>query len=857
MVRVPFGSRELMGYVMAPDTQGPAEGRKYKLKAISEVVVPEPLFGPDLVALVEFISTYYMYPPGLCVKEILPGGLSPKLRLGYRLTDKGMELAGGQGGPAGTVAPGESAEATGSFRLAGSTGSAGNDGPVRPADAAGEALGLLAEAYPEVVPATKVGGLGQAIRGLVKNGLAEAVNELDGRGMGFSYEWYLTPKAPPETLPRLGPKEKELYALVKDAPPTPLAHYRQVLEFDPLLQAKNLVRKDLLEMDKRERFRDDPSRAINFVSPVVEKLTEDQARAVEAINGAIDRNEPAGFLLFGVTGSGKTEVYLRAAERVLAKGQGVLWLAPEIALTMGLEGRLKERFPNQELSILHSALTPGQRHDHWVALRRGRTRLALGARSAVFAPIADLGLIVVDEEHDWAYKQDEGLKYNGRDLAAWRAQVSGATLVLGSATPSLESYHRAMTGKLTLLRLHSRPGSSVLPEVNIIDLKREGKIQGHIAREVRANLKETFERGEQALMFINRRGLANIPLCLDCGTYLKCPHCSLSLTLHSNFDKFQRLEEDFEEAGQGGGDPAETGRAGGSGAGGGPEPGQAARAIEPDNLLICHSCGYRARPPSHCPTCRSKLVRYLGVGTESLIREMEKSFGKKGLRLDTDSSRLKGGLKEILEGFSKGEADFLVGTQMAAKGHDFSNLTMVGVVEADLGLSLADFRAAERTYQLLSQVSGRAGRRERPGKVFIQTLNPDHYAITSARDHDYESFFENEIAIREELGYPPFSRLALIRFSGPEPNKVEELAQWTADRARELVPSQTRGEVQIFGPAPCALSKLKEKYRHQIMVRAVKSEDRQRLLRKLMPEARKLLSESLTLTVDVDPYHLL
>ncbi|MDR2367429.1 MAG: primosomal protein N' [Deltaproteobacteria bacterium] len=794
MVRVNLNGRELLGYVMGPDNGGPAEGRGYKLKAISQVVVPEPLFGQDLVDLVGFVSRYYMYPPGLCVKEILPGGLSPKLKVGYRITGKGLALVG--------------------------------EGP--------SALGLMAEAYPEAVPAAKVAGRGGPakpgeLRRLLRKGLAEVVYDMDGQWGGFTHEWYVSPVGAEGPLPRLGPKEAEFYGLVKDAPPTPMKHYRDVLGFNPHVQAKNLCRKGLVAMERRERFRDDPSRALSVAPTSIESLTGDQERAVAAINGAIGGGERAGFLLFGVTGSGKTEVYLRAAERALAKGKGVLWLAPEIALTMGLEGRLKERFPGQDLSILHSGLTPGQRHDHWVALRRGRAKLALGARSAVFAPIADLGLIIVDEEHDWAYKQDEGLRYHGRDLAAWRAQASGAVLVLGSATPSLESYHRSLEGKLTLLRLQSRPGLAVLPEVRIIDLRLEGKRYGPIAHQVKANLKDTFERGEQALMFINRRGLANLPLCLSCGEVIKCPHCSLSLTLHSNFDRVC-------EAGEGDDGLAE---------------------LRADNLLVCHGCGYRARPPSVCPKCKSKLFRYLGVGTESLIREMEKSFGKRGLRLDTDSTRLKGGLKDILESFSAGEADFLVGTQMAAKGHDFPNLTMVGVVEADIGLNVADFRAAERTFQLLSQVAGRAGRRERPGAVFIQTRNPDHYSMTSARDHDYETFFANEIAIRRELGYPPFSRMALIRFSGPESGKVEEEAQWAADRARALSAAKAPGEIEIFGPAPCPMTKLKEKYRHQIMVRADRAEDRHRLLRRLLPEVRKRKPVDIGLTVDVDPYNLM
>jgi primosomal protein N' (replication factor Y) len=831
MVLVPFGSREVVGYVMRLDPLGPGAARPFRLKAISKVLVPEPLFGPELPDLVDFISWYYIYPPGLSVKEILPGGLSPKIRASYKLTEEGHSEA---------LAQGEN----------------GSDAMLR-----------LLECYPGALPVASLESKAKELRVLLKNDWAQVVYDIDDLNAGFSYEWYLAPKTPPAEAPRLGPKEKALYALVKDAPPTPIAHYRQLIDGNLMPQSKSLARKGLITIERRERFRDDPSRALSFPPTNIDCLTEDQIAAVTAINEAIEGKEQKGFLLFGVTGSGKTEVYLRAAEKALGMGQGVLWLAPEIALTLGLECRLKERFPNLVYSILHSALTPGQRHDHWVALRRGESKLALGARSAIFAPMSSLGLIIVDEEHDWAYKQDDGLKYHGRDLAAWRAQKDGAVLVLGSATPSLESYQRSLDGKLELLTLKSRPGLAVLPEVKIVDLREEGKMNGSLAAQVRVGLRSTFERGEQALIFLNRRGLANLPMCLSCGEVLKCPHCSLSLTLHSNIDRhgskgvFRDGQGEFPEEAQEGGVGECQAALPVDSQGGQPAKREllspAAAKLRPDNLLVCHGCGYRAKPKGICPKCKSPVVRYIGVGTESLALEIEKNFGKKGLRLDTDSARLKGGLKSVLEGFSNGEADFLVGTQMAAKGHDFSNLTMVGVVEADIGLNLADFRAAERTFQLLSQVSGRAGRREMPGTVYIQTRNPRHYAMTTARDHDYEEFFRNESLIRKELGYPPFSRMALIRLSGPELEAVEELAKRAANLGREIIGPRPDRDVEFFGPAPSPMSKLRDKYRQQMMLRADKASERHRFLREWLPVVRKMLPKNMALIVDVDPYNLM
>ncbi|MDR2442125.1 MAG: primosomal protein N' [Deltaproteobacteria bacterium] len=791
MVMAPFGGRQLLGYVMSC---GPVEtGCRYKLKTITKVIVEEPLFGQDFFELVNFISYYYIYPPGLCVKEILPGGLGPKLKPRMALTDKGIL-----------------------------------EGPQLEGNLA-KAYDLLLETHPEPRLLKDLSGLGEVPQRLCKEGLAEKIYHVDNKGAGFAYEFYLAPAPDPDFRGRIGPKEKILWELVKGCPPTPISHYRNLMD-NPMPQAKSLAAKGLIVIESREKFRDDPNRALNFPAENIGQLTSSQAASLDKILAAITSKEAKGFLLFGVTGSGKTEVYLRAAQAVLERGQGVLWLAPEIALTMGLEGRLKERFPAETISVLHSRLTAGQRHDHWLALCRGNRKMALGARSAVFAPIQDLGLVIVDEEHDWAYKQDDGLRYNGRDLAAWRAQKSGAVLILGSATPSLESYHRASIGKLELLTMGSRPGRAELPEVIIVDRRDEPKGLKHaIADEVRESLKETFERGEQALMFINRRGTANLPMCLACGEALKCPHCNLSLTLHSKIDGFNKTAPEEETHGN----------------------------LSPDSLLVCHSCGYRAKPPSCCPNCGSYLVRYFGVGTESLIKIVERDFGKKGLRLDTDSTKLKGGLKDILERFAQREADFLVGTQMAAKGHDFSLLTMVGVVEADLGINVPDFRASERTFQLLSQVSGRAGRRERPGKVFIQTRLPEHYAMVSAKNHDFETFYQNEIKIRQDLSNPPFSRLALIRVSGLEEPQVSEWANMAADKARELIEKVGLEYLDLIGPAPSPMTKLREKYRYQMMLRAKTHVLRHKLLNLWLPAIRKLLPGGLVLTVDVDPYSLL
>ncbi|MDR2934602.1 MAG: primosomal protein N', partial [Candidatus Adiutrix sp.] len=596
----------------------------------------------------------------------------------------------------------------------------------------------------------------------------------------------------------------------------------------PLPQARSLAAKGLVELSAREVFRDDPERALAPAAPgPPPELTAQQSRALAALETALA--VPGGgreFLLFGVTGSGKTEVYLRAAAKALAAGREVLWLTPEIGLTLGLEGLLKSRLGGDRVAVLHSGLSAAQRHDQWRRIRRGLAPVVLGARSAVFAPLENLGLVVVDEEHDLAYKQDDGLRYHGRDLARWRASQASAVLVLGSATPSFESYQAALSGRLTLLEMNERPGAAALPRVTILDQRAEpARGRRALSPALGRALAETLARGEQALLFLNRRGLASLPMCLKCGQVMECPHCSRSLTLH-------------------GPQYPETGEAGHA-------------ALGREETLVCHACGYRADPPAGCPHCLAPLVRYFGVGTERLLKiAVEACPQARGARLDADSTRRKGGLKNVLDGFGRGEFNLLVGTQMAAKGHDFPNLTLVGVVDADLGLNLPDFRAAERTFQLLSQVAGRAGRGAAPGTVLIQTLNPRHHVLKAAAAHDYRAFFQAEIEARRELGYPPFSRLALIRFSGPEAAEAEAAAAEAAEQGRRLA-AESGARLEILGPAPAPLARLKEQYRFQLLVRGATAEARRLFLAAWLPLAEKAAPPGLKLTADIDPYHFL
>ena len=814
-VLVPLGSRRSVGYVLdLKPAAGPLSGR---LKPIIEIISPEPLFGPSLSRLISFLAGYYFYPPGLCAKEILPGGLSPAL-------DKRLCAAENPGAGASTLI---------SKRPSVLGQLPSSNGPLVGVNGQWPLLGEEAELGLRLTEAGQAGlpfkelekeGYGPAIKKLLASGRAVTRYRLAQRGPRSAAEWWLGP-APqiPDPLPRLGPSARELWDLVKDGPPKPLSYYATYIK-TPLAKGRALAEKGLAVLTQKEIFRDDPDRAIFDDRAPVPNLSPQQEAALTAVKSALDSGRHQGFLLFGVTGSGKTEVYLRAAAAALEQGREVLWLAPEIGLTMGLEGLLKQRFSAERVAVLHSGLTPAQRHDQWLRIRRGLAPVVVGARSAVFAPLENLGLVVVDEEHDWAYKQDDGLRYNGRDLARLRAAEAGAALILGSATPSFETYQAAREGRLSLLKMTERPGSAVLPQVELLDQGAEpSRHRAPLSAVLKKRLGETLARGEQALLFVNRRGMANLPICLKCGEVLKCPHCSRTLTLH------------------GSGAESEDGLA----------------AVERSQVLICHSCGYRADPPKACPSCLSPLFRYFGVGTEKLLKLAADYFPEvRGSRLDTDSVRRRGGLKSILAGFAKGDYNLLVGTQMAAKGHDFPNLTLVGVVDADLGLNLPDFRAAERTFQLLSQVSGRAGRAEAPGTVLVQTLTPRHPVLQAVAAHDYEAFFEHEIQARAELGYPPFGRLALIRLSGPDEAELNHLAETLAEIGRPLARELGPG-LDLMGPVPSPIAKIKDRYRVQFLIRSSSVTTRHQLLSQWLPKARAALPAGLRLAVDVDPYHLL
>ncbi len=558
---------------------------------------------------------------------------------------------------------------------------------------------------------------------------------------------------------------------------------------------------------EEEAVHRDPAGEESFALTQPLELNPEQEAALAAVNAAYDAGESRPILLQGVTGSGKTEVYLQAAARVRAQGKGVLILVPEISLTPQTMARFKSRFADDPASvaILHSAMSDGERFDEWHAIRRGRARIAIGPRSAVFAPVQQRGLIIVDEEHDGSYKQENSPRYHGRDLAVLRARMEGAAIVLGSATPSLESLYNVQTGKYSMLRMEKRADGQHLPLTRVLDMRSEPKDKknlGILSERLRMAIEQRLHRGEQVILLLNRRGFARSLQCPDCGHTANCEHCALPLTYHVT-----------------------------------------------ENRLVCHLCGYRSVVPRCCPECHSANILLEGYGTQKVEAVLRRCFPQARLqRVDADVTARKNALRDILADFRAHRTDILLGTQMISKGLDFPGVTLVGVLNADLGLCIPDPRAAERTFQLLTQVAGRAGRGDIDGEVIIQTYSPQAAAIQFARRHDTDGFAENELGLRQKFGFPPYSHMAVLTARSAQ----EELAAFSLQtlyrRLRESLPPS----VFISEPMPAPIARAYGQFRYQCTLRAPGARVLSEACAREM--ARIGAGEDITLTLDVDAY---
>jgi len=616
-----------------------------------------------------------------------------------------------------------------------------------------------------------------------------------------------------EKLRKRAPRQAELLEAILrlEAPIRASQLLRQTSLDNQTLRA--LVKRGLVEL-REEAIVRDPHADEQFIATSNLILNQEQTHALKEIALALDSPEKARpFLLHGVTGSGKTEIYLQAIRAALERGHTAIVLVPEISLTPQTVERFKGRFADMQdaVAVLHSHLSEGERHDEWHKIHSGRARIVIGARSAVFAPLKDLGLIVVDEEHETTYKQEEAPRYHARDVAIVRAKIEKCVAVLGSATPSLESYHNAVIGKYRLVTLTQRIDEKQMPLMRIVDLRQERrkeKAATILSEKLRAAIGDRMEKREQTILFLNRRGFSTSLLCSNCGEARNCPNCSVALTYHRH--------------------PAVPGR------------------------LSCHLCGHTAAVPKKCPACGKDALIYAGFGTEKVEATVSQIFPKAAVsRMDADSMTRKEAYRETLRNFRTGNIDILVGTQMIAKGLHFPNVTLVGIINADLALHLPDFRAGERTFQLLTQVAGRAGRGETSGEVFVQTYTPFSPSIQFARHHDFAGYFQQELEFRERCNFPPFKHAILITARSAHEGRAKLSAETLRRRLKEALPEEF-----ILGDAtPAPLEKLQGQFRFHILIRGEAIMRLSRLVRETLDKLP--FPEDVTVNVDVDPYQLL
>lgn len=654
------------------------------------------------------------------------------------------------------------------------------------------------------------------IRTLLKNDDAKIEYVVDNKAKKKKENQYSLALAPEEytkiynTLRQNAVKQKQLLMdIVEHTDDYPKTQKDIETELDLTAAVLNsAVKKGWLKKKAVEVYRDPLAGFKDDENPAPIKLNDEQQHALDEIAKAIDEKKAETFLLEGITGSGKTEVYLHAISKALAQGRTALMLVPEISLTPQMVRQVKARF-GQEVAVLHSALSEGEKYDEWRRIRRGETKVVVGARSAVFAPLKNIGLIVIDEEHESSYKQESDPRYNARDVAIWRSKYHHCPLVLGSATPSLGSRARAQKDVYHLLRLTKRANNKKLPKVRLIDLKHVQFAGGQfdLSLELVDTIKKRLEKKEQIILMLNRRGFANFMLCRECGFVLKCPNCDVSLNLHKD-----------------------------------------------TNCMQCHYCGHTEPIPTRCPNCQSSQIRFLGTGTQKVQEELEELLpGTRILRMDVDTTRRKGSYKRILDAFGNHEADILLGTQMIAKGLDFPNVTLVGVINADTGLWLSDYNASEKTFELLTQVAGRAGRAEKEGEVLIQTYNPEHYAIQLAQTQDYERFYGYEMNVRHAGNYPPYFFTVLISIAA----KKEQNAAREAFKIKRYLTKQLHAETIILGPTPSAISRVKNQYYYQILVKYKKEPNLNKLLHHIQDSAQEAKKYGLSIFIDNEPERIM
>lgn len=791
-VLVPFRRQLLTGYIVdlheTLEEAGQAD-ESFEIKEVEELFDLEPLVTPELLDLTKWIADYYYASWGETIKSSLPAGINSDAEALFTITEEGREA------------------------LAESKAK-------RPQLAAKmQALELIAKEdqtpMSELVREFEKPKAAAIARELQKAHFVTVKRQVQSATVKPKKQQAVRfiQQEPTEGKPLSEQQRNVLKLLAEAEEPVALTELIAEADVSPSV-VRTLEKRGCVEVFTREIRRDPLSHLpepVNLPNGETDLLlTDKQQSALNEITAKLDEGHYAAFLLHGVTGSGKTEIYIRAMRATLEKGKSALMLVPEISLTPMFARRLRAHFGNA-VAILHSSLSDGERLDEWNRLRRGEARVCIGARSGVFAPMQNIGLIVVDEEHEASYKQDETPRYHGRDTAIMRANQAGAVIILGSATPSMETFHNAHTGKYQYLKLNERIGGRQLAQVEIVDMRqafnRHGK-QQVFSDEMKQAILENANRGEQTLVLLNRRGYSASLICRSCGHRAGCPNCDVGLTFHK---------------------------------------------IE--SRLICHYCNHQERVPRQCQICQGAYIYYVGEGTEQIEALLKELYPQMRIsRLDRDTTRRRGAFEKLLNEFASGDIDLMVGTQMIAKGHDFPNVTLVCVISVDAGLSMPDFRAAERTFQLLTQVAGRAGRGDKPGRVIIQSYHTEHYALEFAKEQNYEKFYEREIHFRRNMHYPPFVALinALIKHSD-----FGKAAYLASELAQQIKAADPETVLKVLGPAPAPLSRLKGEHRLQVLIKTRYRRQAREALDAAMLNLKEANQDLRMVTIEVDPVNLM
>ncbi|WHX47548.1 primosomal protein N' [Paenibacillus woosongensis] len=808
-VGVPFGRRTVQGFVVSLHEE--LEMDSSKMKPIDELLDLLPPLPPDLVELAAWMSRKYACSMISALQAMIPSALKGKAERYIHVADEHAN-EGEETAEPGVLFDSQALLGPAEREIVGYIHQAG---PVTMAHLSGR--------YPDKV---------EVIKNLLGQGIlfeSQAIKDRIRKKTVKTVAAAVSGEAAKEALASFGGKARRqqevLQFLLEVGVPLSMQEVLSTLRVTAGT-VKSLADKGYATITDVEVFRD-PYQDRRFKATKPLERTPEQENVYRYLAEAIDSRRQRVFLLHGVTGSGKTEVYLQTIERCISQGRQAIVLVPEISLTPQMVERFKGRF-GSKVAVMHSRLSTGERYDEWRKIREGRVQVAIGARSAVFAPFADLGLIVMDEEHETSYKQEETPKYHARDVAVERARQHGAAVILGSATPSLESYHAARSLSSDdfapmILEMKQRPSGSRLPGVQIIDMReelREGN-RSMFSRALHQGIAQRIERGEQTVLFLNRRGYSTFVMCRTCGYVAECPECDISLTYHQK-----------------------------------------------SNNLRCHYCGYATPTPTECPECQSEHIRYFGTGTQRVEGELSKLFpGIRVIRMDVDTTSEKGSHEKLLQAFREKKGDVLLGTQMVAKGLDFPEVTLVGVIAADTALNLPDFRSAEKTFQLLTQVAGRAGRHQLPGEVYIQTYMPEHYSIIHSSRHDYHSFVREELQHRKMLHYPPYSRLILVTLSHEQLpvllRMAENFASELRGKAQRLgwfgdLDRRTAEALDVLGPVASPLPRIKNRYRFQCMVKYRGDLDAVSLVREISAAMMgQLRDASLQISIDVDPQMLM